>query len=613
MDEEDIREAEESRALDTSKEFAGFGTEHDIVRKTAAIDIFRPMGETIGSRLLQKMGWRKGNGIGPRVRRVARLGEDDDCGETGETHLFAPDDAQVISFTRKTDYKGLGYEGELQEKEDSTNGKSRTRRPAPSGRLSDEDDVGPLFAARKKPASTTKRTGFGVGVLNDDGSEDEDPYSMGPKISYNKSIGDNKKVKTKPKPLASSANPLLQTKPTFISKRLASLKGALRKCHDGRLPPDGFVLADELDSLGRMTLQEERYKPVEVPTAWKSSLSSEMATDPNSDFVSTIEAAKASHLSAKARASLLGESQLPGKSVFDFLTPAARDRLAAASGRQNLPAAGNESAPAGHESPKSPTEKLQSLVPRLEQEVAQQALNRGVGGWMPYAEDENKRSRYRTYLEIQAGLRSKEDIPPRADHMKQDDWVLEMQEFARAAEVFKPISGLMASRFTSSTNLPHGQGETSGEAAVGSLLSKARGKPQDPAEAAAKLGMFGPMTRSIVNFYPSRLLCKRFGVSMPTHAASADAEPRNGRPSGAPEPDFAATQFRSFASAGYQHDETSEVNQMSAEARVDQQPSPPIQKDELGVMDPDRNEALEQQRPGQAVFKAIFGSDDEDD
>lgn len=31
------------------------------------------------------------------------------------------------------------------------------------------------------------------------------------------------------------------------------------------------------------------------------------------------------------------------------------------------------------------------------------------------------------------------------------------------------------------------------------------------------------------------------------------------------------------------------------------------------MMDPDRNEALEQQRPGQAIFNAIFGSDDEDD
>ncbi|OCT52009.1 DUF1604 domain protein [Cladophialophora carrionii] len=613
MDEEDMREADESRTLDTSKEFAGFGTEHDSVRKSAAIDMFRPSGETIGLRLLKRMGWREGTGIGPRVRRAAKLGDDEDREETGETHLFAPEDAQVVSFTRKTDYKGLGYEGELQEKEQSANGKSRSHKTAPKERSSDEDSVGPLLSARKKPASATKRTGFGVGVLNDDGSEDEDPYSMGPRISYNRSIGGDRKVRTKPKPAASSANPLVTTKPTFISKRLANLKGALRKCHDGRLPPDGFVLADELDSFGAMTLQDDKYKPPEVPAAWKSSLSPDVETDTNSTFVSTSEAAKASHLTAKARASLLGESQLPGKSVFDFLTPAARDRLAAASGRQNLPAAGNESAPAGHESSKSATAKLQDLVPKLEQEVARQALERGVGGWMPYAEDENKRSRYRTYLEIQAGLRPAEDITPRAEHMRQEDWVLEMQEFARAAEVFKPISGLMASRFTTSTSLPQGQNATSGEAHVGSLLSKSKAKPEDPAEAAAKLGMFGPMTRCTSNFYPTRLLCKRFGVSMPTQAAPGDAGTGDSRVYAPPEPDFATTQFRSFASAGYQHDATSEVNRTTAEAPVGQQQSLPTGKEELEVMDPERNEALEQQRPGQAIFKAIFGSDDEDE
>ncbi|EXJ58977.1 hypothetical protein A1O7_06408 [Cladophialophora yegresii CBS 114405] len=615
MDEEDIREAEESRTLDASTEFAGFGTEHDSVRKIAAIDIFRPSGETVGSRLLKRMGWREGNGIGPRVRRAAKLGDNEDGEETGETHLFAPDDVQVISFTRKTDHKGLGYEGELQEKEDSRNGKSRTRKSAPTGHSSDEDTAGPLLGARKKPPSVSKRTGFGVGGLNDDGSEDEDPYSMGPRISYNKTIGGDKKIRTRPKPMASSANPLVTTKPTFISKKLANLKGTLRKCHDGRLPPDGFVLADELDSFGTMSLQDDKYIPPEVPAAWKSSLSPDMETDTKSDFVSTSEAAKASHLTAKARASLLGESQLPGKSVFDFLTLAARDRLVAASGRQNLPAAGNESAPTGHESSKSATEKLQDLVPKLDHQVAQQALQRGMSGWMPYAEDENKRSRYRMYLEIQAGLRPTGHLPPRAEHMRQDDWVLEMQEFARAAEVFKPISGQMASRFTSSTSLPQGQGDTSSEAHAASLLSKAKAKPEDPAEAAAKLGMFGPMTRSVSNFYPSRLLCKRFGVSMPTHTASGDGDagPAKKRADGPPKPESATTRFRSFASAGYQHDETSEVNRSTAEVLIGQQPIPPTRKEELEDMDAERNEAQEQQRPGQAIFKAIFGSDDEDD
>lgn len=31
------------------------------------------------------------------------------------------------------------------------------------------------------------------------------------------------------------------------------------------------------------------------------------------------------------------------------------------------------------------------------------------------------------------------------------------------------------------------------------------------------------------------------------------------------------------------------------------------------VIDPEQNEALEKERPGEAVFRAIFGSDSEDD
>lgn len=605
MDEEDIREAEESQALNTANDFTGFGTAHDAVIKASAIDIFRPSNETIGTKLLKKMGWREGQGIGPRIRRAAKL--DDEDNDQVETHLFAPDEVHVAPISRKTDCKGLGYEGEVQEQKYESNGTGKSSNEAAAlDEGTDKEILGPLSGTKKKGASVKKRAAFGVGILNDDGSGDEDPYSMGPKISYNKTIGGDKKSKAKPKVSTGTANPLVRHKPTFISKKLANLKGALRKCHDGRLPLDGFSLADELDSFGSMSLQDHKYKPPEVPEDWKSSLSQDSHDDNPSTFVSTAEAARSSSMTAKARSSLLGEAQLPGKSVFDYLTPASRDRLVVASGRQTLPAAGSEIGPSAHETAKSETEVLLSLIPGLDQTVALQALKRGTEGWMPYAEDESKRSRYRIYLEIQAGLRPAGEIPPRADHMRRDDWVLEMQEFARAAEVFKPISGPMASRFTSSSSTPKGRDDVSGEASTDALLSKPRTKPDSPAEAAAKLGMFGPMTRSILNFYPTRLLCKRFGVSMPIQEKPGNEGSASSAFSSA-EPHLAATQFRSFTSAGYQHEETLEVKQTEIET------SSSTIKQEAEVLDPDRNEALEQTRPGQDVFKAIFGSDDEED
>lgn len=615
MDEEDLREAEESRTLNTSQEFAGFGTQDDSMRRTAEIDIFRSEEDTVGSRLLRRMGWKEGQGIGPRVRRAANLGDERD--EPADMHLFAPDDVRIIFFARKTDRKGIGYDGELQEAKDPSRPRQDlTQRPAISGEPSEDEEIGPLLGSTRKPAPRKKAKGFGVGILNDDGSDDDDPYSMGPKISYNKALGGDKKSKTKQKNTGSSANPLLKTKPTFISKRWANLKGSLRKCHDGQLPPDGFILADQLDSLGSLTIQDDKYRPPDVPSSWTSSISKETREESDSTFISTADAARASTLTAKSRSMLLGETQLPGKSVFDFLTSTARDRLAVASGQQNLPRAGGEAPPPGYKASSSTAQPEQSPVPQLDREVALQALNRGVGGWMPYAEDDNKRTRYQRYLEIQAGLGA-DELPLRAENMSKEDWMIELREFARAAEVFKPISGLMASRFTSSSSVPQRQSESSSAVSADSLLTRPSEKPQDPGESAAKMGMFGPMTRSISNFYPTRLLCKRFNVPMPTHAAHEAHGEKDGKAMPGGQASKAAEQFRSFQSAGF------EVENMSktSERREDSHHGQKLPKREGGQnsapagmgMDPDRNEALEQERPGQAVFKAIFGSDDEDE
>lgn len=612
MDEEDRQEAEQSRTLQTSEEFAGFGTQQDPKHRSAAIDLFRPSEQTRGVKLLMRMGWKEGQGIGPRIRRAANLEDGSDT--PGDQHLFAPADTAVISSYRKTDRKGLGYEGELQETPHVAGKSSSHPRRIMSAESSDEEGTAPKLSKEKKSATQKSRTGFGVGVLNDDGDDDDDPYSMGPRISYNRVIGGDKKPKGKPKASIGTANPMLKHKPTFISKKLGSLKGVLRKCHDGRLPPDGFTLADELDAFGTMSINDEKYRPQQVPSDWTSSLSSDTA-ESKETFTSTSDAARASSMTAKTRAALLGESALPGKSIFDFMTPAARSRLAAASGRDDLPQAKGEPAPAGYEVRAPGANPILNLIPQLDNEIALQALNRGVSGWMPYSEDESKRNRYRAYLEIQAGLvQDKEgsQIPPKAEGMKQDDWVIEMQEFARAAHVFKPISGLMASRFTSSTSLPQGQ---NGEASD-SILSKPAAKPEDPAEAAAKVGMFGPLTRSFSNFYPTRLVSKRFSLPSIEHttpAASGSASGGDGDGTSHSMPDSRTMQPTSFASAGTQQESSAKYPRPDEAESGSVQPSTDGHATKASTVDPSQNEALEQERPGMAVFKAIFGSDDEDD
>ena len=628
MDEEDLADAEEEKRLQTSESFTGLGsTAGEIAQKDAFMDILKAGGDTMGAKLLRRMGWRDGQGIGPKVRRKARLGEMNDPGSDEKAYLFAPENSAMITFRRKNDNKGLGFEGESRLTESTpdvkVSGATIGYSPGANASLS-------LAANGKKvDRNATSRGGFGVGILNDNGSDDEDLYQMGPQISYNRVVGGEKKKNKKAtgQTLAvGSANPLLGSKPVFISKKSMKSKGSagFRRCQDGRLPLEGFILSQEIGALDSVSSEDVKYPAPTIPEDWKSAKKPDN-TRTTPKYVPNAEAAKLQTLDPKARASILGEALLPGKSVFDFLSPSARDRIASASGKTNLPAARAEAAPKGFSMTEEEKQKeLWGLVPQIARDVAIQALGRGVRGWMPYAEDEAKRSRYRAFLELRGGLR--ENLPERPAGASKEDWVTELNEFAHAAQIFKPMTGMMATRFTTSNVSPKLASDSPDAASTEQLLSRPSEKPEDSAEAAAKVGMYGPMTRSLQAFFPSRLLCKRFNVKPPSHVQldpGQEPDDLGGNPSGG-----------RFQSAGYQTHSSAlpstklelvsqeAIKDILLESGVRQQGSgeaglgvePPLSgKPEEVLVDAERNEALESARPGDAVFKAIFGSDDEDD
>ena len=662
MDEEDLADAEEAKRLQTSDSFANLGlTEGEVSQRGVFMDVFKTGGDTMGVKLLRKMGWRDGQGVGPKVRRIARLDDTDDNGGDGQDiHLFAPENSQMISFVRKNDHKGLGFSGETS-LVGTTDGESQ-------GKLLDEPSSNGISSSlsKSKKKASTKPTGFGVGILNDNGSDDDDPYQIGPQISYSRIIGGEKEKKKKKskktadsKPSIGASNPLVRTKPIFISKKAAHSKfsSGFRRCHDGRLPLDGFVLPENQDANSSDMIFHHKYSAPNIPKDWKSTKIPE-STNPHSSsdkssYQSPADVARASILNPSTRASLLGETTLPGKSVFDYLSPTARSRIALATNNTNLPAALNEAPPPGHEfPPSSKGSDLKSLVPGLDSLVAATALGRGIGGWMPYAEDPGKRARYRSFLELRAGLRPEEQLPDRAEDMSTADWVTEMKEFAHAAQIFKPMTGLMASRFTSSrsggavqsqdTNTSFGVAEVGNdEKNEESLLSRPVERPKDPAAEAAQLGMFGPLTRSTVTFFPTRLLCKRFNAKPPDHVQmdpggrAPDQDVPTGVPFGVnPETSTAAAPSSRFQSGGYQT--SPDVRSASSSVSMATQKRLEIvgknEMDEMmreggyslstvrgegngaatrTIIDKERNEALEGERPGEAVFKAIFGSDSE--
>ncbi|KAF2223173.1 hypothetical protein BDZ85DRAFT_263110 [Elsinoe ampelina] len=587
MDEEDLADLQESQKLQTQTGFVGLGsTQEDGKRRGFVSDLFHDPHDTMGMKLLQRMGWRPGQGIGPRVKRKPR-GDEGDMDETGEERLFAPDDVSMITFDKKTDKFGLGWHGEQRLGSTSTGRSKGAKAVTASDSGSESDTFHIKRPAQKK--NKPKKTGFGVGVLNDTGSDDEDPYSIGPKISYNKIIGGDRKKKRGGITATTTGN---VSKPVFLSQKLTnqSRTNNYRRCHDGKLPLDGFILA-----ASALTLNDtSKYAPPPVPEGWKPS----RLAEPSKKLPSTTEAAKSSTLDPSARSQLLGETALPGKSVFDFISPAARDRLVAVSGA-SLPQGRGEAPPPGYEAtPAAKAKSMWDLVARLDRATAQAALDRGKSGWMPYGEDEGKRGRYRAFLEVMTG--SRPGLPERKEGSEQDEWAAEMREFEAAARVFKPVSGLMASRFTSAKS-SEGPKKASDQLETSERASH-DDKVKDPAEEAAKMGMFGPLTRSTMLFYPTRLLCKRFGVKAPDHVL-------HGPPAG--EKDRVKDRFDVVGK------ETMEemMREAGSSARKGDEESSEVEQPrrEFAEVNVESNEALEAQRAGDELFKAVFGDDSDDD
>lgn len=627
-----MAEAQEAKTLQTADAFAGLGSPAgQRLQEDNFMDILRTSGETMGVRLLKKMGWREGQGVGPKVRRKARLDEDQEAanGSDQRTHLFAPEDSSMIAFIKKSDHKGLGFEGEERLSADGNVAGATNTRDLASGDEDESIGFGALKnGSRPKINKPARKGGIGMGILNDNGSDDEDPYQMGPSISYNRIIGGDKKKKKlqASKPLA---NPLLNSKPVFISKKAGAVRtsAGFRKCHDGRLPLDGFILSSNLDPLSSILSQDGKYPPPTIPQDWKSS---KTPSKPNtsasgqSTYQSPAAIAAASKLSPKSRAALLGETLLPGKSVFDYLNPNARARIASATNNPNLPPALGE---ANAQPSSSHTRTLASLIPSLAKETAHTALGRGTAGWMPYAEDPSKRSRYRLFLEVRAGLRPEGTLPDRAPDASNDDWVKEMEEFAHAAQIFKPMTGMMASRFTSSSSAPKlasdnlKSEDSTNTTADPQLLTQSTAKAKTPAEEAAAVGMYGPLTRSIENFYPTRLLCKRFNVKPPAHVHvdPGDVPPEQGK--GAPPPTHSTPmpQKRLELVGKRDMDELrmSGGGMRSVEVKDEDEGVGDGEQGQGGreevLVDVERNEAIEKKRPGDEIFKAIFGSDSEDE
>lgn len=331
----------------------------------------------------------------------------------------------------------------------------------------------------------------------------------------------------------------------------------------------------------------------------------------SSDVVSTLTCMK--------RGNLLGETPQALRSGLDFLSPQDRERLQkiAANRGQHQDKTPVEPGPMP---PPPPPPLTEAKIPRLDAQIAKLALQ----GFQPFTTDPVKQARYTAFLQAQA--EAADSIPfGRMPNQGVDAFQRELEDYVRSAQIFKPVSGAMAGRFARASVIESGPKALEGlhrPTEVNSYLSvpdaaaEEKPKEESPKENAARLGMFGALTREVTSWRPARLLCKRFGVKEPeieleteTAGGSASFTSANQQPSST----LAITDGAEGALTGSTKIGTEDnANDLSAKSG-NRWSGRDIENIGLGENEQQGKEILSYQRPAMDIFKAIFASDDEDD
>ncbi|KAF9348711.1 hypothetical protein BGX26_012889 [Mortierella sp. AD094] len=533
-------------------------------------DLVVPSSEPVGIRLLKRMGWKPGQGIGPRVSRRQRKPEDgplsDDDIDIPANVTFAPIDSAIVTFINKSNRQGLGYD------------------PYKNAPEFDRSLQGRKESKYLTTQSGSKKTGFGFGTFDDD--DDDDVYGSGPATLHTLDTdldmdeGSYSRRKSKPE------NP-----DSLKSDTLPPMH-----CSDGRPPLRGFVLAS-------MPLK---------PVKWYAAPKVPRDFDPHHIFHDDIKPIHPASrreqpkLTADDRALVLGETPIdaPRRSVFEYISAENKNRLDNILGFV-MDVEGEKRLKKDHWE-----------VPKIEKSAAEAALM----GFIPFSDNVAKQNRYKQYLNVQAGI-SDEKIEL-VEGFSGEDMTKELNEFVQAARIFKPLSSSMANRFTTATKVIEFAKPTAGLRSAEDIKTSEKTTPKpsmvekmeipvgvlkSQAAKAAAMGMFGPLTRTVVEFYPSKLLCKRFNVPNP-HPAHKDSGPETAKDL-LDKKTMDAMMVNRAPGGGMSTDDIALGNP--------QESSPPDTQDLTGnvEIEPAKSEPedeVQQERPSMDIFKAIFDDSDSD-
>ena len=343
---------------------------------------------------------------------------------------------------------------------------------------------------------------------------------------------------------------------------------------------------------------------------------------------------KAKTLTPDDRAAKLGE-EIRTKSVFEYLNAKNKERLNTFLSTVNIQSAvrsGSTYADVAGQTNTAGIGPSQSIViPPIEASMAQNALR----GFMPYGDDKVKQQRYKAFLTAHAVPADLERYKPGLLPGKTiADVNRELMDFAQAASVFKPMSGAMASRFTSGStsgtmldaNAPAaglrmpslaskfaGPGDAADEEKRKAEAEEARLKA-DPRRAAVKAGMYGPLTRTEEAWFPVKLLCKRFNVADP-HPEGAPGDKADIHRSDVPRdvPIFGQNFNASIDLSEDNAAKPPDADDTMPAASTADLPIPSLENVGLGDDETQGRDTLTYVKPPMDIYRAIFADSDDDD
>ncbi|XP_064599154.1 G patch domain-containing protein 1-like [Liolophura sinensis] len=426
----------------------------------------------IGVRLLRKMGWRDGQGIGPRQKKKIKQkdtgakvygcalppsGSDSELSESGADYVknltFAPKDTTPIDFTPKDNYHGIGYSG--------LNPKAALQ----SGHLN-------LFETEAKLTRSGKRgikgQAFGVGALEED---DDDVYTVDHLSNYHQTLGgdeeDDRFGWTAPK----------GRQLALPGHNVSNISRIL----------EGFQLSS------KQLVPNKVFPPPRIPPNYRPIHIERQPLVPSTSVPTPVPDRKS--LNSLSRGLLLGEVPLmavkapPQHEQQQKGTPIAEKVSRFSRATEDKPA--NLAASSSTSSENPPIKQTPAAT---------------SSQYKPFSKDPAKQTRYDQYQALlKLGVKdpySKLSVGELTEWEKDH----EREEFTRAASLYKPLSAMMASRFTTAKYQDDLEHVT--------ISGKEEVEKSDDVKA-AEMKMFGKLTREVLEWHPDKVLCKRFNIPDP--------------------------------------------------------------------------------------------------